>query len=128
MATSGVEYGLTTAYESGRLYKIAQVTEHELGLSGLLPDAVYHYRIISADADGNVPRSPDDVFRTPPAIQAPSGLVSDEFDGTVLNPALWMFIAPRGDASFAVSDGQLAITVLAGVDHDAGAAAILSHT
>jgi lysophospholipase L1-like esterase len=49
--------------------------------------------------------------------------VSDEFNETSLNTALWQIRAPV-DGSAAVSNGELVITVPAGSNHDAGVPAL----
>lgn len=45
-------------------------------------------------------------------------ILSDTFNGSALNTALWTFENPVGDASFAMTGTDLAITVPAGATHD----------
>lgn len=52
---------------------------------------------------------------TDPAIQTP---LSDDFNGCSLNPQLWTFVNPLGDASVALTGGHAEISVPAGTTHD----------
>jgi phosphodiesterase/alkaline phosphatase D-like protein len=70
---SQVEYGTTTAYGNTTLLDTNLTTMHSVGLSGLAPETTYHYRVISADADGNGATSEDHTFTTPalpPSLEA----------------------------------------------------------
>ena len=66
LATSQVEYGLTTAY--GTTYPTsdssADKTSHSVALSGLSAGTLYHYRVISKDASGNTATGSDGTFTT----------------------------------------------------------------
>jgi chitodextrinase len=59
-----VEYGLTTAYGSLTALNSSLVTSHSATLSGLLPVTLYHYRVRSRDAAGNLAVSSDNVLTT----------------------------------------------------------------
>jgi phosphodiesterase/alkaline phosphatase D-like protein len=63
-ATSQVEYGLTTSYGSTTTQDTRLTTNHSLGLTGLISNTTYHFRVISRDASNNVSRSGDFTFRT----------------------------------------------------------------
>jgi Domain of unknown function (DUF4082)/Bacterial Ig domain/Purple acid Phosphatase, N-terminal domain len=63
-ADSQVEYGTTTAYGSSTLLQATKVTSHSVGLSGLSPRTLYHYRVRSKNAAGNLAISADFVFTT----------------------------------------------------------------
>jgi phosphodiesterase/alkaline phosphatase D-like protein len=75
---SQVEFGTTTAY--GRMTPISAVmtTAHSQSLSGLTENTLYHYRVKSRDAAGNIAASGDFTFITidvtPPVIVAVTGL------------------------------------------------------
>src|SRR5215510_9162868 len=78
-ADSRVEYGTTTAYGSATTLDTNLVTAHSQALTGLSPNTLYHYRVNSKDAAGNVAVSADFVFTTaappdttPPVISAVS--------------------------------------------------------
>jgi len=61
---SQIEYGLTTAYGSSTAANAAPVTAHSQLLGGLLEARVYHYRVRSRDAAGNLAVSGDGTFKT----------------------------------------------------------------
>jgi RHS repeat-associated protein len=61
---SQVEYGPTTAYGQATTLNTALVTAHSQGLSGLTSETLYHYRVKSRDAAGNLAVSGDFTFTT----------------------------------------------------------------
>jgi len=61
---SQVEYGQTTAYGQSTTLNPALVTAHSQGLSGLAAGTLYHYRVKSRDAAGNLAVSGDFSFTT----------------------------------------------------------------
>jgi hypothetical protein len=74
-ATSQVDYGLTTTYDSGTTLDPILVTTHSQNLSGLSSGTLYHYRVRSKDLAGNERISSDYTFTclvppdtTPPVI------------------------------------------------------------
>src|SRR5206468_3573836 len=66
-ADSQLEYGLTTGYGSASALDANRVTAHALTLNGLTAGTLYHYRVKSKDAAGNLAVSSDAVFTTAPA-------------------------------------------------------------
>jgi hypothetical protein len=67
-----VEYGLTTSYGSQTTLNTSLVTSHSAQLSGLTAGTLYHYRVKSRDAAGNLSVSTDRTFTTStPANGAP---------------------------------------------------------
>lgn len=62
-ATSVVHYGLTTGYGSTQS-AAGYVTSHSVPLSGLSPNTLYHYKVVSADSSGNTSESGDYTFTT----------------------------------------------------------------
>jgi len=52
-ATSSVEYGLTTAYELGRIDDLTLTSLHSTLLGGLQSSTTYNLRVLSQDASGN---------------------------------------------------------------------------
>jgi glucose/arabinose dehydrogenase/PKD repeat protein len=64
-ADSQVEYGQTTGYGSATGVAPALITAHSLGITGLQSSTLYHYRVKSRDAAGNLATSPDLTFTTP---------------------------------------------------------------
>jgi hypothetical protein len=80
-----VEYGLTTSYGSQTTLNTSMVTSHSAQLSGLTAGTLYHYRVKSRDAAGNLSVSADRTFTTaaapdttPPTISsiAASGITT----------------------------------------------------
>jgi hypothetical protein len=64
--TSGsiVEYGVSTSYGSSSPADTTLVTNHSVSLSGLSPSTLFHYRVKSRDAAGNIVTSGDFTFAT----------------------------------------------------------------
>ena len=63
-ADSQVDYGLTTAYGSSTTLDTTLVTSHSQALTGLTASTLYHYRVKSRDAAGNLATSGDSTFTT----------------------------------------------------------------
>jgi len=65
-ASSRLQYGPTVSYgtQTSLTDTSPRVTSHGVILSGLLSCALYHYRILSADASGNTGTGSDAVFTT----------------------------------------------------------------
>lgn len=63
-ADTQVEYGRTTAYGSLTPLAAALVTAHTQTVSGLTPGVLYHFRVRSRDAAGNLAVSGDATFTT----------------------------------------------------------------
>lgn len=59
-----VEYGSTTSYGSQSALNSSLVTSHSQTLSGLTANTLYHFRVKSRDAGGNLATSGDVVFTT----------------------------------------------------------------
>ena len=57
-ATSRVDYGTNPGSLSTGATDAALVTQHTVQLTGLLPNTVYYYRVVSADASGNTTTAP----------------------------------------------------------------------
>jgi hypothetical protein len=72
VADSQLEYGPTTAYGSSTPRVPTLVTTHSQALSGLTASTLYHYRVKSKDALGNLAVSSDQTFRTFAAPGTPS--------------------------------------------------------
>lgn len=72
---SQVEYGLTISYGSQTTLDPSMVTSHSVLVSGLSPSTLYHYRVKSKDAAGNLATSGDYNFTTS-SVPALSGNVS----------------------------------------------------
>src|SRR5207249_8319966 len=67
-------YGLTTAYGSATVLNVSLITAHSQALSSLAAGTLYHYRVKSRDAVGNLAISGDVTFTTlaPPDATSPT--------------------------------------------------------
>jgi len=63
MADSQVNYGLTAQY-GGDAIDNGFVLQHDLSVLNLLPNKIYHYKIISTAQNGNVSSTKDAIFAT----------------------------------------------------------------
>ncbi len=76
VADTQVEYGTTTSYGSSTTLDTTLVTSHSAALSGLSASTLYHYRVKSRDAAGNLATSADYTFTTaavlPPVVDSVS--------------------------------------------------------
>jgi hypothetical protein len=68
---SQVEYGTTTSYGSSSPLNTTLVTGHSVALSGLTASTLYHYRVKSRDAAGNLAVSGDATLTTAATGQTP---------------------------------------------------------
>lgn len=77
-ATSQVEYGTTTSYGQSTTLDSTLVTAHTVNLSGLAASTLYHYRVKSKDAAGNLATGTDFTFTTtaPPDTTPPTGTIT----------------------------------------------------
>ncbi len=64
VSDSQVEYGLTASYGSFTAMNWMLLTSHSLAVNGLSPSTLYHYRVRSRDAAGNLATSTDHTFTT----------------------------------------------------------------
>ena len=72
-----VEYGTTTAYGSSTALNSSMVTSHSQNLTGLSASTLYHYRVKSRDAAGNLATSGDYTFTTAPAPDTTPPVISN---------------------------------------------------
>jgi hypothetical protein len=84
-ADSQVEYGTTTAYGSLTVLDPNLITAHSQVLSPLKASTLYHYRVKSRDAAGNLAVSGDFTFTTLAGVDASliAHLKLDEGSGTI---------------------------------------------
>jgi len=114
-ASGGVEYGETIGYEQGTVNDPNFGVDHSVTLMDLIPGQLYYFRITSEDGNSNPAVPVESSFNT---SVDPSGLVSDDFNDTILNTALWTLVDPVGDATLSMTGTQLTISVPAGTPHD----------
>lgn len=89
-ADSQVEYGTTTAYGQSSALDSAKVTSHSVNLTGLTVSTLYHYRVKSRDAEGNLATSGDAAFSTaaapdttPPTVSITAPSAGATVSGTI---------------------------------------------
>ena len=111
--TSQVDYGEDVDYLGGSVAKDTLVTNHELILTGLLPETFYHYQLTSVDGEGHVVISDDMTFSTSES----SGIFSDDFAACAVD-SRWTWVNPLNDGQLSLRGNQIAITVPGG-DTDA---------
>jgi phosphodiesterase/alkaline phosphatase D-like protein len=77
LATTQLNYGLTTSYGTVTALDSTLTSSHTVTLSNLSPSTTYHFQVISSDGQGNMSTSSDQVFSTlgatdvtPPTISA----------------------------------------------------------
>lgn len=117
LATSRVDYGLTSAYELGFMENVVFVMDHSILLTGLSPSTEYHFSVTSVDGGNNLASSPDSTFSTEDP-DSPSIIQSDLFSSANLNTNLWTFIDPLKDANVNMTGNQCAISVSSAYSHD----------
>jgi hypothetical protein len=81
---SQVDYGPTTAYGSSSALNPSTMTSHSVVLSGMAANTLYHYRVRSRDAAGNLAVSGDFTFTTLGDTTAPviSAVAAASITGT----------------------------------------------
>jgi chitodextrinase len=87
-ADTRVEYGPTLSYGSQTALNTTAVTSHSQVLTGLSPSTLYHYRVHSRDAAGDLATSGDFSFTTAPdnvAPMTPGGLSASAVSASQLN-------------------------------------------
>ncbi|HUK56126.1 MAG TPA: fibronectin type III domain-containing protein [Nitrospiria bacterium] len=88
-----VQYGTTTAYGSSTALNGALVTSHAQSLTGLQASTLYHYRVLSRDAAGNLATSGDNSFTTSAAPDTTPPVISGITTSNITNGAAtitWM--------------------------------------
>jgi hypothetical protein len=114
-ASTVVNYGLTTAYGSS-VSNPTLVTSHSAVLSNLTCNTGYHYEVSSTNGGGQTSTSTDQTFTTG---ACPAGVpLSDNFDSSTLNTALWSFVNPAGDGVLTMNGTAATINVPQGSKHD----------
>ncbi len=91
---SQVEYGTTISYGSSSALNVSLLTSHSISLGGLAASTLYHYRVKSRDAAGNLATSGDVTFTTTATGTALTVNGSQKFQtidgfGTNINSLSW---------------------------------------
>ena len=95
-ADSQVAYGATPAYGSVSVLDPAMVTSHRINLAGLAPSTLYHYKVVSRDAQGRIAESGDFTFTTSATtgsqillqLRSDASEVSGVTNGSIVTPPL----------------------------------------
>ena len=74
---SQIDYGTTPGYGSSTTLNTTLVTSHAQSLSGLNANTLYHYRVKSRDASGNLATSGDFTFTTQAAVSGAAPVIID---------------------------------------------------
>lgn len=75
-ADTQVEYGTTTGYGASTVLNSSLATSHSQGLTGLTASTLYHYRVKSRDAAGNLATSNDYTFTTTATADTTAPVIS----------------------------------------------------
>jgi len=112
-ADSQVEYGTTAGYGSLTPLAVERVRAHSQIVTGLQPGVLYHYRVLSRDAAGNLATSLDNTFKTA------SPIVSPPPSGAAVTPAADASppSVPTGLTATAVSSNQIDLSWTASTDN-----------
>ncbi|NOY84934.1 MAG: hypothetical protein GXO96_08985 [Nitrospirae bacterium] len=84
---SQVEYGTSTAYGASTSLNTSMVTAHSMALTGLNDLTLYHYRVLSRDAAGNITTSGDQTFTTTAAPDTTAPSISNIASGNLSTSA-----------------------------------------
>jgi hypothetical protein len=101
-----VQYGLTASYGTSTTINASLVTAHSVNLTGLTDGTLYHFRVRSRDAAGNLANSADGTFTTVDTT-APSVSVSSPAPGA----AVWGAVTVTVNAADNVGVTQVQILV-----------------
>ncbi|MBI1911384.1 MAG: fibronectin type III domain-containing protein [Deltaproteobacteria bacterium] len=74
---SQIEYGTTASYGYKLPLNDTMVTAHSETIEGLAPSTLYHYKVLSRDASGNITTSADYTFTTDAASDVTSPVISN---------------------------------------------------
>lgn len=115
LATTEIAYGTDSNYGLGTIVDPALTTSHQVELTNLVANQVYHYEITAADLDKNSVSTGDLSFQT----KAPPGFIqSDDFSECVLDDAIWTYINPLNDVDYVLTGEELEFNLPDGVEHD----------
>ena len=111
LANSKIEYGLITNYGNSVQDLSSYIMEnHALSISGLSPNTLYHYRVISVDQAGNTSTSTDQTFET--VVSAPSKpTLTAETDSGVLGDGITNQIRPHFNISSCVDGAVVELNI-----------------
>jgi hypothetical protein len=91
-ADSQVEYGLTTAYGNSTTLAPSLLTAHSVTITGTADATLYHFRVKSRDAAGNLAISSDSTFTTLDGT-APSVSITGPANGATVSGAVTIAVS-----------------------------------
>ncbi len=100
LSDSQIEYGLTTAYGNFAPLDTTLVTAHNKFLGGLAASTLYHYRVRSHDAAGNLALSVDFTFSTTTGTVdtlPPQVLINNPTNGASMQPNSFTVLSGHAD-------------------------------
>lgn len=86
-ADTQVQYGPTPAYGASTALNAAMATAHSQTLASLQPGTLYHYRVLSRDAAGNLATSADHTFTTASDADTTSPSIPSALTATASSPS-----------------------------------------
>ena len=101
---SQVEYGITTGYGSLTTLNTNLVTSHSQPITGLTSSTLYHYRVKSKDAAGNLATGADNTFITLAYTPSANLLTNPGFESGTAN---WVFYTDATGSYTAISPGYV---------------------
>ena len=104
-ADSQVEYGLTTTYGTTTPLDARLGTSHSENLSGLSPNTLDHYRVLSRDALGNLAVSAD--FTVSTDITPPTVAITFPLDGATVTGTIVISGTAFDNTALSVVDVQI---------------------
>ncbi len=104
-ADSQVEYGLTTTYGTTTPLDASLGTSHSENLSGLSPNTLDHYRVLSRDALGNLAVSAD--FTVSTDITPPTVAITFPLDGATVTGTIVISGTAFDNTALSVVDVQI---------------------
>ena len=113
---SKVDYGFNTNYQTSESDETL-VINHKVTLNDLVPNSQYNFRVTSVDQTGQATSSGNLLFSTTNNGSGSSGLVSDDFGGT-LNSDIWEVYDPLAGSVFSMTSTQFKISVPEGTTHN----------
>src|SRR5262249_51023636 len=115
-----VAYGTTSGYGLMSPLNASFVTSHSVNLTGLTAATLYHYQVMSRDAQGNLSVSADFTFTTTAAVapllqlRADATEVSGTANGSVVTPS----VGPVGFTGTVIVKGTGSVNFTPGVSGD----------
>ncbi len=103
LADTQIDYGTTAAYGQTTTLNTTLSLTHSVSLASLSPSTLYHYRVRSKDASGNIAVSGDNIFTTSVSVVLdiipPSAISNLSSSAITPSSALLSFTSPGNDGA-----------------------------